>query len=53
MTAPIVYADTRNPMFLPVDRVDPPYLSDGDRRTRKGWPVPTGQLWERIAEGQS
>lgn len=46
MTAPIVYADTRNPYTPPVS----PYMCDADRRTVKGWPKPVGQLWVRLAE---
>lgn len=48
MTAPIVYADTRRPQFF--EREFSTYLSDADRRARKGWKRPAGQLWERLAE---
>lgn len=48
--APIVFHDTRNPQPTAPGDDRWPYLSDGDRRTRKRWPVPDGQLWERITE---
>lgn len=50
MTALIVYADTRRPQPTAPHDWTAPYLSDGDRRTRRGWQVPAGELWDRLAD---
>lgn len=48
--ASIVFHDTRTPQPTAPADDSWPYLSDADRRTRKHWPIPAGQLWERITE---